>query len=292
MDTLQASHPSGPILPQPSGPEPVLHLEPEHGFACFRHAWHDFMEGLTLGKLACTLSWLDIKQRYRGSLLGPFWLTLSATIMVAAMGLLYSYLLHMDVHVYLPFLTISLVIWMFVSGLMTESCTTFNTAASMIHAARLPYSLHIIRSTVRNWMVCAHNVPVVVVVFLWFHTTPHWTWALLAALVVWGVDSFFLTLFLAILGARFRDIPPIMASILQILFFVTPVIWAPELMSVGEEWLLLDPFFPLIEILRGPLTGDHLSVMVWPAALLWSALLGVITCTLFARMRARLAYWV
>lgn len=46
--------------------------------------------------------WLDIKLRYRGSILGPFWLTASTAVMVAAMGVLYAYLMNMDVHKYLP----------------------------------------------------------------------------------------------------------------------------------------------------------------------------------------------
>ena len=50
-----------------------------------RLARRDLHEALVLWRLCWTLSWLDIKLRYRGSMLGPFWLTLSTAVMVAAM---------------------------------------------------------------------------------------------------------------------------------------------------------------------------------------------------------------
>ncbi|CEF41385.1 ABC transporter permease [Acetobacter senegalensis] len=291
MDTMQNSPPADAAAPL-SRPEPVLHLVPEKGVSYFRHAWQDLVDGLKQARLGCTLGWLDIKLRYRGSILGPFWLTASTAIMIAAMGVLYAYLMRMDVHEYLPFLTFSLVLWGFASSTLQEGCRTFTSAAGLIHSARMPYTLHVLRATVRNWLTVAHNIPVVAVVFLWFHVTPAWSWTLPIALVVWVLDSFIATLLLAILGARFRDVPPIVASTMQILFFVTPVLWKPALMSIGQNWLLLDPMFPLMEILRAPLTGDVLKAAIWPAALGWSAGLAVLTFLLFARMRARLAYWV
>lgn len=291
MDSMQPPPATG-YTPSPNTPEPVLTLLPEKGTSYLGHAWQDFLSGMKLARLGATLGWLDIKLRYRGSILGPFWLTASTAVMVAAMGVLYAYLMNMDVHKYLPFLTLSLVLWGFVGSTLQDGCATFTSAAGLIHSARIPYSLHVLRATVRNLLTLAHNIPVVVVVFLWFRVDPAWSWTMGAACALWIFDSFMATLLLGILGARFRDVPPIVASTLQILFFVTPILWAPELMKTGQDWLLLDPFFPLMEIVRTPFTGDIVNTAIWPAALAWSAGLTVFTFALFARMRARLAYWV
>ncbi|GAN68493.1 ABC transporter permease [Acetobacter orleanensis] len=291
MDSMQPP-PAAGYTPAANTPEPALTLLPERGTSYLRHAWQDVLSGMKLARLGATLGWLDIKLRYRGSILGPFWLTASTAVMVAAMGVLYAYLMNMDVHKYLPFLTLSLVLWGFVGSTLQDGCTTFTSASGLIHSARMPYSLHVLRATVRNLLTVAHNIPVVIVVFLWFRVAPTWSWTTPVACGLWIVDSFMATLLLGILGARFRDVPPIVASTLQILFFVTPILWAPELMKTGQDWLLLDPFFPLMEILRTPFTGDTVKAAVWPAALAWSAGLTVFTFALFARMRARLAYWV
>ena len=58
-----------------------------------RWAMADIAGGARLWRLALALGWLDIRLRYRGSMLGPFWLTISTGVMVGALGLLYSTLL-------------------------------------------------------------------------------------------------------------------------------------------------------------------------------------------------------
>ena len=81
------------------------------GGARRRAARHDISDGAAQWRLACSLGWLDIKLRYRGSALGPFWLTLSSAVMIASMGLLYGMLFGVVLSQYLPFLAISMILW-------------------------------------------------------------------------------------------------------------------------------------------------------------------------------------
>ena len=48
-----------------------------------RWAMADVLGGVRLWRLAWALGWLDVRLRYRGSMLGPFWLTISTGVMVA-----------------------------------------------------------------------------------------------------------------------------------------------------------------------------------------------------------------
>jgi lipopolysaccharide transport system permease protein len=101
------------------------------------------------------------------------------------------------------------------------------------------------------------------------------------------------SLLLGVLCVRFRDLPPIVGSLMQIAFFVTPVIWKPELLSPARlRWLPLNPFYNLLEVVRVPLLGGTASVTVWVAALGYSLVLIAITWALFVRVRGRLAFWV
>ncbi|WP_246396199.1 ABC transporter permease [Gluconacetobacter tumulisoli] len=272
--------------------EPVLDLTPETGL---RHLWRalaDVAGGCRMWRLGCTLGWLDIKLRYRGSILGPLWLTLSTAVMVAAIGSVYGALFHMDLHHYLPFLSISLVLWGYVSGIAGDGCQVFTRAASLIQAARLPFTVHAIRSVVRNTLILLHNLAVIIVVFAIFRLMPAHLLAEIPVLALWAVDSLALSLALGVLGTRFRDIPPIVASVVQIAFFVTPIMWEPGLILAGRQYMLLNPFYPLFEILRGPVMGEVPRLSVWIAAGGYSILLWVITLLLFSRLRSRLAYWV
>ncbi|MBU6496935.1 MAG: ABC transporter permease [Rhodospirillales bacterium] len=272
----------------------TLELTPGRSFARRQaFAWRDVRETAQLWRLCWTLAWLDIRLRYRGSMLGPFWLTLSTGVMVAAMGVIYATLFRMDVAEYLPFLAVSQVLWGFLATLVTEACTGYTSAEFTIRSMRMPFVLYAVRILVRNLVVLAHNMLVIVVVFAVFANWPDANWLLiLPAALVWLLDGVAVTLLLGVLCARFRDIPPIVGSIMQMAFFVTPVIWQPRLVG-AHQWLLpFNPFYTLLEIIRAPLLGQLPNAGVYASALLTSVLLCGATWLLFTRVRDRIAFWV
>jgi len=97
---------------------------------------------------------------------------------------------------------------------------------------------------------------------------------------------------LGMICARFRDVPPIVASIVQVVFFVTPIVWPPSALGPNAWWAVLNPLYTSIDVMRGPLLGESVS----PHS--WTILLGttVVNCTVsflfFARFRSRIAFWV
>lgn len=272
--------------------EPLLDLYPLDRAGRFRAAWADLREGLRLLPLAMTLGWLDIKMRYRGSVLGPFWLTITTAVMVAALGFLYAELFNMVIRDYLPFLALSLVLWGYISTLITESTTVFSQESRLIQAARMPFTVFAFQAITRNTLILLHNAVVVLAVFLIFGVTPRDIWLVIPALALWLVDSLAVMLCLGLLGARFRDIPPIATSLLQVFFFITPIIWRPELVGTLQHWILLDPFYSLIAILRTPLLGEPSPFALWEVACAHSAVLVTLAIVVFTRFRARIAYWV
>jgi lipopolysaccharide transport system permease protein len=146
---------------------------------------------------------------------------------------------------------------------------------------------------VRNILVLAHNIVVIVVVDVIFEINPGWHAVLsLPGLVVWIIDALAICLLLGAFCARFRDIGPIVGSIMQIAFFLTPVIWQPHQLGASVWLLPLNPFFALIEIVRAPLLGNATSKYVWAAALVYSLALCVVSWVLFVRARGRVAFWI
>jgi lipopolysaccharide transport system permease protein len=256
----------------------------------------DLVETVRLWPLVWTLSLFDIKLRYRGSLLGPFWLTLSTGIMVGSIGFLYSRLFHQNVGNYLPFLTISLVLWNFISTTTAESSVCFTSSEGLIRSIRMPHSLHAGRVVMRNILVLAHNLVVIVGVFILFHIIPsRAAFSVLPACLVWFADAFAVSLLLGVFGARFRDIPPIIGSVMQIAFYLTPIMWNPVMLEhrgVAVILVKLNPFYSLLEIMRGPLLGQPLNPQTWLIALGYSAVLIVLTGLVFTRARPRIPYWI
>jgi lipopolysaccharide transport system permease protein len=272
----------------------VLELKGDRSNAALRAlAMRDVLDGLRLWRLAVRLGWLDIKLRYRGSMLGPFWLTLSTAVMVSALGVLFATLYDMNVRDYLPFLALSQVLWGFLSTTVADGCVSFTSSEPLILAIRMPLSVHALRVLVRGLLILAHNVVVIVGVDLYFSLWPGAVLPLaIPGMLLWMLDAFAVILLLGAIGARFRDIPPIVASVVQIAFFVTPIIWKPEQLKAHMWVLPYNPFFDLIEVVRAPMLGYPPSAMIWLMAVVYSLLLLAVTWWLMIRARGRVPFWL
>jgi lipopolysaccharide transport system permease protein len=258
-----------------------------------KFAVDDILAGLRLWRLAWALGWLDIRLRYRGSMLGPFWLTISTGVMVGSLGFLYAALWHISVRDYLPFLALSQVLWGFLATLVSESCVAFTESEGVIRSMRMPYFVFAMRVLVRNVLVLGHNILVIVVVFLLFLMWPGPAGLMaIPALPLWLIDALALALLLGGICARFRDIMPIVNSVMMIAFFLSPVIWKPEQLKEHAVWLPFNPFYDMLEIVRAPLLGEIPSLLVWVGALGYSAMLCGLAWAFFLRARGRISFWM
>jgi lipopolysaccharide transport system permease protein len=256
-------------------------------------AREDLREGFASWRLAWALARLDLRNRYRGSVIGPFWMTLSTLLMLVGLGLLYSRLLGLSLAEYLPHLTVSLVVWNIISAMVTDACTTMTSAEGVIRQLRVPYTVHALRSVFRNGLTAAHSLPLIPLAFLVFGQLPG-PEALLAlpGLAILLANSFFASVLLGMICARFRDIAPIVANVMQLAFFLTPILWKPELLKDAAVWLPLNPFYAVLETVRGPLVEGGGQPLVWLAAILYTLALGAVSLAFFVRFRGRLAFWV
>ncbi|MBE7211575.1 MAG: ABC transporter permease [Gluconacetobacter diazotrophicus] len=158
---------------------------------------------------------------------------------------------------------------------------------------RMPFTVQVVRTVVSNTVVLGHNLVVPLAVFAIFGAWPGWHAVLsLPGLLLWALDGAAACFLLGAVCARFRDIPPIVNSVMQIAYYVTPVIWKPEQLGSRGWWLPLNPFFPLLEVVRVPLLGRMPAAATWGEALGYSVLLWIAAAAMFARARARIAFWV
>lgn len=259
----------------------------------FGTAVADVTDGLAAWRLWGRMGWNDILQRYRRSVLGPFWLTASMAILVVALGVLYAELFSTPIHDFLPFLCVGLLVWNFLSTFLTEGGAIFTASESYIKQIRLPYSVYVFRSAWSKLIIFAHNFVIYFGVLIYFRIWPGGV-ALLAipALLLIVLNGALASVSIGILSARFRDIPMLINSVVQIIFFVTPIMWKPALLSRRAYIADINPFFHLVEIIRAPLLGHAPSTLTYLLVLLITVLnLGVATLV-FTRFRARIAYWI
>ena len=256
-------------------------------------AWADLVGGLSKSWMWVAMAVQDIRLRYRGSVIGPFWLTISNAVLIGAIGTIYPILLHADILTYFPYLMISLVAWQFVSTMITEGCQTFISVQPIVQQVALPFSIHAYRLVCRNLIVLGHSCMIIPFGLLIFPTPINAgiVW-LLPALLVIALNGVWVAILFGMLSARYRDVPPIVASFVQVLFFVTPVFWSIRSLGGEHAWLGYNPLAAAIDVLRAPLLGVAPEPESWPIVIAMTVLGCGATFVLFARFRARIAYWL
>jgi len=248
---------------------------------------------VALWRLWGRLGWNDILQRYRRSLLGPLWLTASMGIMVLALGVVYARILKMALDDFMPFLCVGLLIWSIISSVLTEAGTLFTGAESYIKQIRLPYSVYVCRFMWSKTIIFAHNFVIYLGIVIYFKLQPGG--AVLCAMpgfILILLNGALTSLYVGMVSARFRDVPQLIASIVQIIFFMTPIMWKPELLGSRSVLMTFNPFYHLVEIVRAPLLGQVPSAENYIALGLISMANFLLAAVLFVRFRARISYWV
>jgi lipopolysaccharide transport system permease protein len=209
---------------------------------------------------------------------------------------LYVHLFHTDLEIYYPFLVAGMLSWTLISVALMELIDTLMGAESMIKQIKLPYTLYIHRVITRNILIFFHNVLVIIPILIVFHKVAKINWntlLLIPGLFIVYVNALFFGLLVSMIGARFRDVSQIMKSLIQILFFLTPIMWKPEVLPPAKAYLVqLNPFYAFTEMLRAPMMGQvPTAENLWVVAI--TTVIGIALCyKVFARYRARIVYWL
>ena len=163
------------------------------------------------------------------SVLGPFWITIATGTMAVALGALYSKLFHLELAEHLPYVTLGLIIWNLINAAILEGADVFVANEGLIKQLPTPLSVHVYRLVWRQMILFAHNIVIFVVIAIIFPKPWNWTdLALIPALGLIVLNCVWVSLCFGILSTRYRDISPLLFSLVQLLFFMTPIIWNDE----------------------------------------------------------------
>jgi lipopolysaccharide transport system permease protein len=259
-----------------------------------REAFADLWNGLVQWPLWFTIAWMDVRQRYRRSLLGPFWITASLGFFVAGLSIVYGALFRMELSVYIPYLGVGIIVWTTISSLLTDGCNTFIAAERAIKQIPVPISVHLYRMVWRNLIIFIHNIVIYLVIVTLFPVKVGLATVLaFPGLLIIVLNGVGFGLILGILSARFRDIPLIITNLVQLAFFATPILWRAETLPPDRAWVVLvNPFHYLVDNLRDPLLGHAPALSSWLVAVAITVTNLAIGTALYARYRARIPYWL
>ena len=236
----------------------------------------------------------EMRRRFARARLGQFWSMLSSAISVSMMGLVWAYLWNQPVRELLPFVGVSMTVWQFLSAVLNDSTMAFPQYSHYFLNQYMPASTIIYAVLYKNVATFFLNMifPLAVIIFFGGAVTAYSLLSVvgLFLVIVWCVSIGYA---LAILCARFRDIVQVVSSLLQVAFFVTPVLWKPEFLPPQAHYFVTyNPFAPLLAVVRDPLLGRPLSWDVWLTAC--AIVLATLACVLpfVGRFCRRLVYWL
>ncbi|CKM79454.1 O-antigen/lipopolysaccharide transport integral membrane protein ABC transporter RfbD [Mycobacterium tuberculosis] len=98
----------------------------------------DLVDGFRRHELWLHLGWQDIKQRYRRSVLGPFWITIATGTTAVAMGGLYSKLFRLELSEHLPYVTLGLIVWNLINAAILDGAEVFVANEGLIKQLPAP----------------------------------------------------------------------------------------------------------------------------------------------------------
>lgn len=264
------------------------------------------------------LGWQDIKQRYRRSVIGPLWITISMGVTAVGLGVLYAVLFGHPISVFLPYVTTGFIVWGFINGCLTEGMTAFIANEGLIKHLPAPLTVYALRTVWRQTLMLLHNMIVyVIMTVIFFGALDHryqmnlpagqwhpglglWSFAAIPAFVLLALNGVWLTLLLGIISTRYRDIPQVINSVIQLAFYLTPIVWSPDdLFGSGgsnREWakviFQLNPLYHFVQVMRAPLIGQHVDWYSWVIVGGITVLGWALALVAMRNYRSRVSYWV
>lgn len=263
-------------------------------------AGSDLARGWGQYELWLQLGWQDIKQRYRRSTLGPLWITIATGVMSLALGLLYSMLFQISVREFLPHVTVGFIVWGFISGCIKDGANVFIENEGLIKQLPSSLSVHVYRLVWRQLLFFAHNMVIWLILVLVFRIDLGWNvFLFIPALALMVINGVWVTMLFGIIATRFRDVAPLLEALVQLLFYVTPIVWTTKTLrdqggEVAQRARIaeLNPLYHYLEVVRAPLIGEPLAAYHWGIVLAGTVIGLFLAMIAMRQWRFRVPYWV
>jgi ABC-type polysaccharide/polyol phosphate export permease len=274
-------------------PPPYAGRDEDEGRMLARWALWDIVEGMLLWDLWLRQAWNEIRRRYKRTLLGPMWVTVSLVIFALVLSLVWSGLFNQPVAKFLPFLLSGLLPWTLISVCIAEACMIWLAGEGLMKSRQFPYTTLIYGLLARNTIIFAHNLVGFIPIALICGVPLTWqTLLLFPGLVLAVVNCGWIAILVGIFCLRFRDFQPLVGSLIQILMFVTPVFWAADQLQ-GTRAIIVDVniLHHLVEVIRQPLLGKTPATISYLVSTITAVAGWALAYSYYARKRHRLAYW-
>lgn len=235
----------------------------------------------------------DTRARYARSTLGPWWITLGTALGVIGLGLVWSAVMGVDLHVMLPNLAVGLVLWFMISGIISESSNCFNNQSSIIRNYPLPLALHTLRLLSKHLINFGHNIFIVLIVFC-IYGSPNAlgiAWAFIGFVIIM-LNLSWISLLISIMGSRFRDLGPSIDALMPVLFFLTPILYKKSDVVSSVAWFAYNPISTLFCLVKNPLLSLPITPSDYVSMTAFGLIGWVLALVVLGRNKKHIVFWI
>ncbi len=257
--------------------------------------FRDFLESFRKNEYWTYSTWLKFGLKYRKTSLGPLWLLVSPALFVAFLGYLFSSVNGRPLDVFMPHLAVGFITWTLISGIINTSAVIFQARRSEILQGEMRLTDLVLAETFSGFLHYLHQLVIIVVVFVLFKIVPDlYSLVSLVGVALILLNSLWITLALGILGARYRDLVEMISAVMRLAFFITPIIWIPVDGAGGVlgAFLVFNPFYHFLDLVRAPLLGAQVAPISWIVVLTITVTGLLVTQLLYKRSSRLVPLWV
>lgn len=205
---------------------------------------------------------MDLRTRYRGSVIGVGWSLLHPIAMTVVLCTVFRHLFHMDVREFAPYLFAGLTLWSFIVTTATQGCFCFFNGESYIRQHPAPLAIYSLRTTLGTSFHFLVGLLLVIVLGIWSqgHVAALALLSLLPSLLLFFLAGWSLATLFGLANVRFRDTSHLAEVGFQVLFYATPIMYKPTALPLGRLRTLLsfNPVMPFLELLRYPIIDGRI----------------------------------
>jgi lipopolysaccharide transport system permease protein len=258
-----------------------------------RKSLNEFLDVFLNFEFWVTLAWNDVKARYRRTILGPLWLVIATGISITCIGVVWSFVFKKDVSVYFPKLAVSMVSWMFISTMISESTHTFIFSRKIITNLPINVFLFPLKLVTRNLIAYFHNLIIVFLVFLFFQKPIGLEILyIIPGLFILIINFIMISFVVGLLSARYRDLPQVISAVMSFMIFLTPVMWDPSMLGEYANYVYLNPLASFLSIIRDPLLSMEPPRIAVLLVLCCTFVNAIVAHFFVSRYKYKIPFWV
>lgn len=253
----------------------------------------DIFCGLKHWRIWTALSWNANKMEYRRTILGPFWIAIQQSIFIAALGYIFASIQKENYSSFFVYFATGYTFWLLIFSFVTSAGNTFKGINGLPHMTKAAISNHVYLQFTSQILRFAHiSIPLIIILIVFNDILSINTPLLFCGIFMLMSFGFWISILLGCLYLRFQDLELAATSIMQVMFFVTPIMFQTTRIPGGEKLSSYNPFYHLLVVVRGSIISENVTTVSWVVVLSINFIGVCIAIAVLRWARPKLAYWV